>query len=118
MHFKYDQEKYPQKPVFTKKIDKVSREYFTAYSNKQGFACISIGEEDGNNYIYEGNPKINYRKGDSKFGAEIIFELLVKGLKEKTPKRTKYESIEIYMPYEKGIEFLESAIKYFKGQDK
>ena len=114
MHFKYDKANYPSEPIFTQKVDKEGREYFTAYSNTQGFCCISIGKRDGKNYIFEGNPKINYRKGDSIFGNEIFFEILIKEKKEVTPKKTDYDSVEIYMPFDKGIEFLERTVRFFK----
>ena len=117
MHFKYDRDKYPTRPIYTKNVDKEGREYFVCYSNQQGHACVSLGNEGGVNYIYDGNVKLTYRKGYSSFGNELIFELLVERHKEKTPKRTKYETIEIYLQADKAIEFLKNALKHISEND-
>jgi len=118
MHFKYDPEKYPKKPVYTKNQDEQGRDYYVGYSNTQGFCSINIGNKGENaNWVYEGNPKITYRKGESKHGPEIFFELLVSKFVEKRVKNTNHNSIEIYMPYEKGIEFLKRALLYFETNE-
>ena len=116
MHFKYDKEKYPKQPIFTSKKDEKGRDYHTAYSNTDGNCVVSM---DGTNIVMAGNPKINYRKGDSVFGDEIFFEILVdRSSYKRTPQRTKYDSVEIYMPMDKGIEFLEKTIAFFKSKQK
>lgn len=99
------------KPVFTKKTDDKGREYFTAYANKKTNCVISLGK---NNYVVEGNPKINMRLGKSKFDEEIFIELLKVGKIKKTNKQSNYDSIEIYFPKDFGLQFLKDAIKYFE----
>jgi len=103
--------KYPNKTVFAKKVDDKQREYYTAYSNHTSKAVVHLKNQ---NIIIEGNPKISVRIGKSKFGEEVIFELLRTGTIETTKKRTGYDSVEIYLPKDKGIKFLEETLKFLK----
>ena len=99
------------KPIFTKNKDKDGRDFYVAYSNREGACCISL---KGKNVVVPGNVKIGMRMGDSRFGNEMIFELLRTGPIKINPKRTDIDTIEIYLPMTDGLKFLESAIAYFK----
>lgn len=98
----------PSKPVFTTKVDKQKRIYFTAYSNIKSNAVVSIGQD---NAVIEGNPKINLRVGKSIHGNELVFELLRTGKIIYKTKNSKHDSIEIYMPLEVGIQFLQQTLE-------
>ena len=99
------------RPRFAKKDDNKDRQYYTAYSNVDGHCCISLR---GRNLIVPGNPKISIRIGQSRFGDEIIFELLRTGAPTAAPQKTKIDTIEIYMPMANGLKFLEDAVAFFK----
>lgn len=103
--YKFDQ------PSFAEKVDDEGRKYHTLYGNRQTKAVVSFGNK---NIVYSGNPKINLRLGDSKFGEEIFFELWCDGEVKETPKRTHHDSIEIYLPKDEGIKFLKYAISHFE----
>lgn len=103
------------KPVFTEKKDG-NRTFKTAYSNitSKSVVTLNISAFSGKNVIVEGNPKISVREGDSKHGEELVFELLRTGPIREEPRNSAYDTIEIYMPKEFGIKFLEDALEYFK----
>lgn len=120
LKYKMEEEKqkvkkeYPDIPVFAKNIDKKGRRYFTAYSNKTSNAVIHLGDK---NTIIEGNPKIRLRLGESEFGEEFVFELLRTGKITQTPKNSKYDSVEIYLPKDFGLDFFERALAFFKRKN-
>lgn len=105
LDIKYDE------PRFATKTDSNKRLYFTGYSNSDGKAVVSF---KGSNLIVSGNPKITCRVGDSMFGDEIVFELLIKGKSEIVKQRSEYDTVEIYLPLQGGLKFLEDAVAYFK----
>ncbi|UCD20731.1 MAG: hypothetical protein JSW08_03075 [archaeon] len=104
---------YPKKPHFTINEDNHGRKYFTAYSNITSKAVMSM---TGKKLTVTGNPKIWVRVGYSKYGEEMGFELLrdrrIKPTLE--PCNSDYETVEIYLPKEIGIKFLEEALKFLK----
>ena len=101
------------KPVFAKKMNKGGLDFYTIYSNTKSNAVISIG---GQNLVLEGQPAINLRLGNSKFGEEIIFELIIN--KDSPPRilkgNSKTDKVEIYLLKDIGLKVLEMAIKRFK----
>lgn len=105
--------KMPDKPIFTKKTDEDKRIYYTGYTNRLSTCVLS---HSGKNLIFEGNPKINLRKGNSKFGDELFIELLCSGKIKVAPKNSKYDSIEIYFPKNFGIIFLKDFINFVEKQ--
>lgn len=99
---------------FKIKKDKDGRTYYTGYANKTTNAVISLNDV---NLIVEGNPKINIRDGDSRYGEELIIELLRTGSVIQTPKKSNYDSIEIYFPKNEGLQLIERFIDFYKGRD-
>lgn len=100
------------KPVFTKKVDDAGRIYYTGYANIETNSVISIGKK---NYVIEGNPKINWRVGDSQHGNELFIEHMVTGKVKQTPKNSNHNSIEIYFPDKMGIQFFKNFITFIEG---
>ena len=94
-----------------RKVDRQGRVYLTTYSKEKTEAVISLGDR---NTTITGIPKLNLRFGDSQFGEQLFFEFLGKGEIRTLPKRSNYDTIEIYYATEKGIQFLKDSLDYFK----
>ena len=107
---------YPNRPVFTKTVDKDGHVWLIAYANTPSRAVVSL-KEFQKNLIVNGNPAIALRLGDSQFGEELIFEVFRKqnDILQRTPKRTNHDLIECYYPKASGLEFFEQTLKYFKA---
>ena len=67
---------------------------------------------------YDENNKYDLEERTAKFGEEIIIELLCDGTVAKAPKRSKYDTVEIYFPKEAGIKFFRDALDKFEGIEK
>jgi len=98
-------------PYFYIDTDNQGHKFLKAFANIPASAVISL-KEMGKNLIVRGNFKLSIRIGKSKFGQEVIFELLrFQDVKvEEALKNTHHDSVEIYLPQERGILFLEEAI--------
>lgn len=104
-------QEYPDNPVFAKNKDKNGNTYLNCYANKETTAIVSVGEK---NHVFSGNPSISFRKGNSKFGEEFILHFLVKEIKETYDKNTGHKRIEIYLPKDFGLQFLQDSINFIK----
>ena len=108
--------RYPEpfdKPIFAIGRDKEGREYLNAFSNIKSCSVISLEDK---NIIVEGNPKIKLRIGESKFGNEMVFELIKTGGIKESAKRSKHDTVEIYLPLKFGLEFLKDTVKFFENE--
>lgn len=97
--------------VFHADGDNKGNFYLNCYSNIDTNADVCINDK---NHILRGNPKIIARVGDSKFGEEIVFQFLIKEIKETYEKVSKYDTIEYYLPLEEGIKFLEKSLGFLR----
>lgn len=110
-----DLDKYPRRTVLAVKPDKNGMKYITAYANTKGVACVAF---KGHKWTVRGSPKMSLRIGESSHGEEVLFELLIddKVRPVKKAQRTEHNTVEIYMPKDNAISFLEEAIAYMKKQ--
>jgi len=101
---------YPKNPVFAVKRDANGRVYETLYFNEESKAVECVGEK---NIMFTGKPNITLRTGDSMHGDEIIFCLFSIKEVKKVKRRSKQDSLEIYLPA-RFIGELEFAVNQFK----
>jgi len=100
---------------YTIKTDKENRKYHTVY----GKPTRSVITWEGICMEFSGNPKLNVRLGESKFGNEFFVEFLI-DKKEREYKcnyqktHSKPGNIEIYFKIEEAFELFERLKKYFE----
>ena len=76
--------------------------------------CLAL---NNNNYIIPMKINISLRNGQSKFGEQIVIQLVKDGnLTEVYRKKSPMEHIEFYLPKELGIIFLNHCIECFKAR--
>jgi hypothetical protein len=73
---------------------------------------------DGKNIEIPVRPNITARHGESKYGDELVVQLVVVGEPREYPKKSPEKHIEFYLPKEFGIKFLKDTISFFEGKGK
>lgn len=97
------------RPIFTKVKDLAGREYKIAYSNMPAEAVVATDEHKA---VYTGEPSVFLRLGDSQHGEQLVLCLEHAKLKVVEPKKGVGRVIEIYLPKEFGLEWLQNAVSY------
>ena len=97
------------KTNFAIKSDSKECVYYTSYSGLETECVVALGNQ---NQVLRGEPRITIRKGDSKFGDQIFFDFYVKEIKEKLPKKSIHNTVEVYMNLDEGIQFLKDTLQW------
>ena len=94
-----------------RKVDQVGRVYHTIYLSHKTNCCIALEEE---NLIVPVEPNFTLRLGNSKFGDEILVQLIQKGKIERYHKKSPERHIEFYLPKNAGIIAIQQALDYWR----
>ena len=105
---------YPDNPIFSISKDAKGRKFFNLYVNKPSDAVIAVGKT---NEVFNGNPKIVIRTGESIYNHQLIIQMLDAKQVSSYVKNTPYNTIEIFLPFNKEmIELLEQLIAEAKKE--
>lgn len=88
---------------YRKDTDKEGRIYHNFYFRDTTEAVTAI---EGINKSYYGTAKVVLREGESSFGEQMVFMFLFNGQNSKYCGKSKHNTIEWYLPKDKGINFL------------
>lgn len=105
---------YPDNPIFSINKDANGRKFYNLYVNKPSDSVIAVGKT---NEVFTGNPKIVIRTGESVYNHQLIVQMLDAKQTQSYVKNTPYNTIEIFLPFNKEmIELFELLIAEAKKE--
>jgi len=102
---------YPDRFIFNREIDEKENIYKKAYSNILTDCIVCI---NGKNIHCKGRLNLFTRKGKSKFGEELGIYFKIEAIVDSYKSESVHNVVEVYLPKEKGIDFLTQALTYIK----
>lgn len=99
---------YPDRVVVATTKDSDGHDFLNVFSNQETTCVVSF---NGKNLVLRGKLKIAVRKGASAFGNEVVFSFLVSDQLREYNGKSPENTVEMYLPEERGIEFLQKAVE-------